>query len=128
MDPGKIISLKLTQEKIREEAEIFREQHIFSAKLPVAIENVVEATLGWFETQASEFAGRLLVPLDPLVEEFKSKRQSIIKKYSSWSSNKINDDDLFSMVAPMICSKFDVSAEVIERRLRKENIMAFIGK
>jgi hypothetical protein len=32
--------------------------------------------------------------------------------------DKINDDDLFSIVAPIICSRFDVSAEVIERRLR----------
>jgi Zn-dependent peptidase ImmA (M78 family) len=212
MDPGKIVSLKLTQDKIREEAELFREQHIFSSTLPVDIEHVVEATLGikiipieglqklcdmegfiskdftaiyvdkflytedryyrrvrftiaheighyvlhrstidhqkfedeeewikfrmeindetlgWFETQASEFAGRLLVPLDQLVEEFKPKRQIVVNKYSSWNSPKINDDDLFSMVAPLICSRFDVSAEVIERRLRKENIMSLIGK
>jgi len=32
------------------------------------------------------------------------------------------------MVAPLICGRFDVSAEVIERRLRKENIMNLIGK
>jgi Zn-dependent peptidase ImmA (M78 family) len=212
MDPGKIVSAKLSQEKIREEAELFREQHIFSSDVPVDIEHVVEATLGiriipveglqkscdmegfiskdfstiyvdkflytedryykrvrftiaheighyvlhrgtidnqrfedeeewikfrmgindetlgWFETQASEFAGRLLVPLDHLVEEFKPKRQIVVKKYSSWNSPKINDDDLFSMVAPLICSRFDVSAEVIERRLRKENIMSLIGK
>ena len=211
MDPGKIVSVRLTPDKIREEAERFREDHIFSTNLPVDIEHVAEAalgihiilieslqkecdmegfiskdfksiyvdeylykddryykrvrftiaheighyvlhrstidsqkfedetdwikfrmeindeTLGWFETQASEFAGRLLVPIDPLIEEFKSKRQSVIKKQSSWNSKKINDDDLFSMVAPLICGKFDVSPEVIERRLRKENVMALIG-
>lgn len=87
-----------------------------------------DETLGWFETQASEFAGRLLVPIDQLVEEFKPKRQIVINKHSSWNSPKINEDDLFSMVAPLICSRFDVSAEVIERRLRKENIMGLIGK
>jgi Zn-dependent peptidase ImmA (M78 family) len=212
MDPGKIVSIKITQEKIRDETETFRDQHIFSDTLPVDIEHVVEATmgiriipikdlqkscdmegfiskdfksiyvdeflytddryyklvrftiahetghlvlhrstidnqkfdddndwikfrmglndetLGWFETQASEFAGRLLVPIDPLVEEFKSKRQTVLKKHSSWNAPKLNDDDLFSMVAPLICSKFDVSSEVIERRLRKENIMNLIGK
>jgi Zn-dependent peptidase ImmA (M78 family) len=211
MDPGKIVSIKMTLDKIREEAESFRATHIFSSSLPVDIENVVEATLGmriipidnlqklcdmegfisndftsiyvdkflyqddryykrvrftiaheighyvlhrstidsqkfddendwikfriglkddtlgWFETQASEFAGRLLVPLDSLVEEFRSKRQIVIKKFSSWDSPKINDDDLFSIVSPLICSRFDVSAEVIERRLRKENIMNLIG-
>lgn len=211
MDPGKIVSIKMTLDKIREEAESFRATHIYSSNLQVEIENVVEATLGmriipidnlqklcdmegfisndftsiyvdkflyqddryykrvrftiaheighyvlhrstidsqkfddendwikfriglkddtlgWFETQASEFAGRLLVPLDSLVEEFRSKRQIVIKKFSSWDSPKINDDDLFSIVSPLICSRFDVSAEVIERRLRKENIMNLIG-
>ena len=87
-----------------------------------------DETLGWIETQASEFAGRLLIPLDQLVEEFKPKRQIVVSKYSSWDSPKINDDDLFSMVAPLICGRFDVSTEVIERRLRKENIMGLIGK
>ena len=212
MDPGKIVSIRLTQEKIREEAESFRDNNIFTTDLPVDIEYVAEAalgihiipieslqkhcdmegfiskdftsiyvdeflykddryykrvrftiaheighyilhrstidsqkfddendwirfrmgindeTLGWFETQASEFARRLLVPLDPLIEDFKLNRQVVLRKHSSWNSKKINDDDLFSMVAPLICSKFDVSSEVIERRLRKENIMALIGK
>ena len=212
MDPGKIISLKITQEKIREEAETFREQYVFTDILPLDIEHVVEATLGiriipvkdlqkscdmegfissdfksiyvdeflytddryykrvrftiaheighlvlhrstidsqkfddendwvrfrmdlndetlgWFETQASEFAGRLLVPVDKLIEEFKSARHTVLRKHSAWNAPKINDDDLFSMVATLICSKFDVSSEVIERRLRKENVMGLIGK
>jgi Zn-dependent peptidase ImmA (M78 family) len=87
-----------------------------------------DETLGWFETQASEFAGRLLVPVDPLIEEFRSKRESILKKYSTWDSKPLSDDDLFSMVAPMICRGFDVSSDVIERRLRKENILAILGR
>jgi hypothetical protein len=40
----------------------------------------------------------------------------------------MSDDDLFSMVAPIVCGRFDVSAEVIERRLRKENILAILGR
>ena len=87
-----------------------------------------DETLGWFETQASEFAGRVLVPVDPLVEEFRSKRNSILKKYASWDSKPLSDDDLFSMVAPMICGRFDVSSDVIERRLRKENVAAILGR
>ncbi len=212
MGPRKIVSVRLTMDKIREEAEIFRKEHIFTSDLPVDIEHVVEATmgisiipveslqkhcdmegfisqdykaiyvdeflytddryykrvrftiaheighfilhrstidnqkfkdvndwirfrldlndetLGWFETQASEFAGRLLVPVDPLVEEFRTKRNSILKKYMSWDSKPLSDDDLFSMVAPMICGRFDVSPDVIERRLRKENIVAILGR
>jgi len=212
MDPRKIASVKLPMDKIREEAEHFRKEHIFTQDLPVDIEHVVEATmginiipveslqkhcdmegfiskdynyiyvdkflyaddryykrvrftiaheighhvlhrstidsqkfndeeewmrfrmglndetLGWFETQASEFAGRLLVPVDPLIEEFRSKRESILKQYSSWDSKPLSDDDLFSMVAPKICRRFDVSVDVIERRLRKENILAILGR
>lgn len=212
MDPRKIESVRLTMDKIREEAETFRREHIFTPDLPVDIEHVIEATmgiriipieslqkhcdlegfisqdytaiyvdaflytddryykrvrftiaheighyvlhrntmdnqkfknvedwikfrlnlndetLGWFETQASEFAGRLLVPIDPLVEEFRSKRDGILRKYSSWDSKPMSEDDLFSMVAPIVCDRFDVSAEVIERRLRKENILAILGR
>lgn len=212
MDPRKIVSVKLPMDKIREEAENFRKEHVFTPDLPVHIEHIVEATmginiipieglqkhcdmdgfiskdyrciyvdkslytedryykrvrftiaheighyvlhrstidnqkfndeeewmrfrmglndetLGWFETQASEFAGRLLVPVDPLIEEFRSKRESILKKYSSWDSKPLSDDDLFSMVAPMIFGRFDVSIDVIERRLRKENILAILGR
>jgi Zn-dependent peptidase ImmA (M78 family) len=207
MDPGKIVSLRLTQEKIREAAEEYRKEHIFDNSLPVDLEHVIEATmgisiipieslqkacdmegfiskdfktiyvdkdlytddryykrvrftiaheighlvlhrssidglkfktetewisfrigindetLGWFESQASEFAGRLLVPIDQLIESFLETRNVVLKKHSSWNAAKINDDELFSIIAPMICNKFDVSAEVIERRIRKENIM-----
>ena len=212
MDPRKIESVRITMDKIREEAEIFRKEHIFTSDLPVDIEHVIEATMGiiiipveslqkhcdmdgfisqdykaiyvdeflytddryykrvrftiaheighyvlhrstidnhkfrdvddwirfrlnlndetvgWFETQASEFAGRLLVPIDPLVEEFRAKRNIVLKKYASWDSKPVPDDDLFSMVAPMICGRFDVSSDVIERRLRKENVAAILGR
>ncbi len=212
MAPRKVISVKLTQDKIREEAEQFRKEHIFTPDLPVDIEHIAEATmgiriipieslqkhcdmegfisknftsiyvdeflytddryykrvrftiaheighfvlhrstidnqyfrdeedwitfrmgindetLGWFETQASEFAGRLLVPIDPLIEEFRSKRGFVLKKHSPWDSKPLNDDDLFSLIAPLMCKRFDVSAEVIERRLRKENIIAILGR
>ena len=40
----------------------------------------------------------------------------------------MSDDDLFSMVALRICGRFDVSPEVIERRLRKENVLAILGR
>lgn len=212
MDPGKIISLKLSREKIRDIAEEFRKEYVFDNSLPVDIEHVIEATmginiipvenlqktcdmegfiskdfktiyvdeglytddryykrvrftiaheighlvlhrssidgvkfnnetdwisfrmginnetLGWFETQASEFAGRLLVPIDQLIESFRETRSVILKKHSSWNARKIDNDELFSIIALMICNKFDVSGEVIERRLRKENIMSLIGQ
>lgn len=211
MDTRKVISRRLTQDQIREEAENFRKVNVFNENVPVDIERVVEATLGiriipieslqsscdmdgfitkdfksiyvdedlymddryykrvrftiaheighyilhrsavdnqkfdsdedwikfrmnldekelsWFEFQASEFAGRLLVPVDRLVEEFRNARKEILKRNSSWNSRQLSDDDLYTLSAPMICKKFDVSADVIERRLRKENIMKHIG-
>lgn len=90
--------------------------------------NLLDAPLRWFETQASEFAGRLLVPIDPLIESFKEARLEIIKKNSSWDAPKIDDEELLSEVASRIAPKFGVSAEVIEKRLIKESVMSLIGK
>ena len=90
--------------------------------------NLQDEPLRWFETQASEFAGRLLVPIDQIVYSFKEARGEIIKKNTSWDAPKIDDDEMLSQISAKISPKFDVSAEVIERRLRKEDIMALIGK
>lgn len=46
MDPEKIISLKLSREKIRDIAEEFRKEYVFDNSLPVDIEHVIEATMG----------------------------------------------------------------------------------
>lgn len=46
MDARKIISRRLTQDQIREEAENFRKVNVFNENVPVDIERVVEATLG----------------------------------------------------------------------------------
>ena len=86
-----------------------------------------EDTLGWFEWQAYEFAGRLLVPINQLIIEFKAARHEIQKSNTSWSAPKIDDAEMFALVAPLIAPKFDVSTDVIEKRLFKENIMQYIG-
>lgn len=82
--------------------------------------------MSWFETQASEFAGRLLVPKDHLVNLYTSNRVEILKKHIHWSNPPISEDDIITLVAPKICSNFDVSSEVIEKRLNKENIINHI--
>ena len=43
-----------------------------------------ETNLNWFEQQANEFAGRLLVPIDPLVEMLNTQRANI-EKYRKFS-------------------------------------------
>jgi Zn-dependent peptidase ImmA (M78 family) len=83
-------------------------------------------SLIWFEWQANEFAGRLLVPLDQIVIAFKEARTEILKKNISWNAPKIDDEDLFSMIAPIIAPKFDVSPIVIEKRITKEKIINLI--
>lgn len=90
--------------------------------------NLLDEPLRWFETQASEFAGRLLVPLDQLINAFKEARIEIMKKNTNWDAPKIDDEELLSIIASRISPKFGVSEEVIEKRLRKENVMALIGK
>jgi Zn-dependent peptidase ImmA (M78 family) len=90
--------------------------------------NLQDDPLRWFETQASEFAGRLLVPIEKLINAFKEARIEIIKKNTSWDAPKIDDEEMLYLIASSISPKFDVSAEVIEKRLRKENAMSLIGK
>lgn len=90
--------------------------------------NLTDEPLGWFETQASEFAGRLLVPIDQLVTAFKDARAEIIKKNSGWADSRPDEDEIIYLASAKIAPKFDVSAEVIEKRLRKENITALLGK
>jgi Zn-dependent peptidase ImmA (M78 family) len=42
--------------------------------------NLQDESLGWFESQASEFAGRLLVPFDQLVNVFKKQERKLLKR------------------------------------------------
>jgi len=88
--------------------------------------SLTDEPLGWFETQASEFAGRLLVPIDQLVIAFKDARKEIINSNSGWADSKPDEEEIISLAAIKIAPKFDVSAEVIEKRLRKENVLALI--
>jgi Zn-dependent peptidase ImmA (M78 family) len=214
MDTGEITPIKLSWSKIQEVAEEFRKDYIHNFDVPVAIEQIIEATMGvsvipqeglhdgcdmdgyiskdmhwiyvdkayydfhnekfykrirftiaheighvilhrdiidkikfksdedwksfrmslqeesnnWFESQAQEFAGRLLVPVDQLIVEYRKRRELILKSYAGWNSKKINEEELFSIAASTIAPIFDVSAQVIEKRLYRENIMGFMGR
>ena len=214
MDTGEITPLRLPWSKIQEIAEQFRKTYIHNSDIPVAIEQIVEATMGisvipqkglhddcdmdgymsnnmkwiyvdedyydfhkdkyykrvrftiaheighvilhreiidnikfksdedwkkfrmslkddsnnWFESQAHEFAGRLLVPVDPLVVEYRKRRGIILNSNSGWNSKKIGEDQLFSIAASSIAPIFDVSDQVIEKRLIRENVKGFMGR
>jgi Zn-dependent peptidase ImmA (M78 family) len=89
--------------------------------------NIQEESLGWFEWQASEFAGRLLVPINQLIIEYRTARSEVLRRNTGWNAPIIDDDELFSLTAPLIAPKFDVSTDVIEKRLAKENITKYFS-
>lgn len=80
--------------------------------------------LNWFEFQANEFAGRLLVPRKRLIESVDNIRDKIEIYKASYSDN---DDMLISAVAGMLCKEYEVSASVIERRIKTEKIWDELG-
>jgi hypothetical protein len=84
------------------------------------ISAIPEVEYGWVEWQAYEFAGRLLVPLEPLREAFQSAIKSAqAAGYSDWLAA---DEAALDYIATRIAPKFGVSAEVIAKRLRVEKM------
>ena len=83
-------------------------------------EEMSEDDLYWFEQQAYEFAGRLLVPKTKLVEELEKNREKINQFHMLTEKN--NDELLFQAISRVICDKFGVSDGVIFRRIRNEKI------
>ena len=75
--------------------------------------------LNWFEQQAYEFAGRLLVPRDELIREIQ-KYQDKINKYRSIIGE--GEEELTEAISRLICNRFKVSGTVIQKRIRKEKI------
>jgi len=75
--------------------------------------------LNWFEQQAYEFAGRLLVPRDELIREIQ-KYQDKINKYRSIIGE--GEEELTEAISRLICNRFKVSSIVIQKRIRKEKI------
>ena len=83
-------------------------------------ENMSENDLSWFEYQAYEFAGRLLVPKRKLIESLKRIREKI-EQYKTLTG-KDDSDLLREYVSNAICKDFKVSADVILRRIYSERI------
>lgn len=85
----------------------------FQQKMP-------EDQWNWFELHANEFAGRLLVPADILQGEVETaKEQAQQAGFTKWDESK---DEAISYMASRICRKFEVSAQVVERRIRHEQL------
>lgn len=85
------------------------------------IQQLPEEEYNWLEQQAYEFAGRLLVPFENLrneITQFKTKIDLIRKTYPD-----IENQKLAEYIAPLIAKKFDVSANVISKRITIEKIL-----
>lgn len=82
-------------------------------------EDFLEEDLNWFESQAYEFAGRLLVPKERLIGEIQKLREKIIE-FKVLAGDE--EENLIEAISGVICDKFKVSRDVIQKRIRKENI------
>jgi hypothetical protein len=84
------------------------------------ISAIPDVEYGWVEWQAYEFAGRLLVPPEPLRESFQTAIQSAqAAGYSDWLAA---DEAALDYIGTRVAPKFGVSAEVIAKRLRAEKL------
>ena len=84
-----------------------------------------EEDILWFEKQAMEFGGRLMVPREILLEDV-SKLQDNIQLYFD-SYPDAGFETIVSFIAPNINRKFEVSDEVIKRRIINEKILEELG-
>ncbi|MBU0661645.1 ImmA/IrrE family metallo-endopeptidase [Patescibacteria group bacterium] len=78
-----------------------------------------EDEYSWIENQAHEFAGRLLVPRDILKECLDEMSDKI-----DFAKANYDDEELIaSYIAPNICKKFQVSDQVIKKRILREKLL-----
>lgn len=80
-------------------------------------EDFLEDDLNWFEQQAYEFAGRLLVPREALIQELKILGPKI-QQYKLMADN--DEENIIQAVSRLISQKFQVSYEVVSRRIKIE--------
>lgn len=78
-----------------------------------------EDDLNWFELQAHEFAGRLLVPRNALIKEIEAL-SSKIQQFKKLAGN--DEDPIAGAVSRLVSKMFGVSAEVVARRIKSEKI------
>ena len=83
-----------------------------------------EDDLSWFELQAHEFAGRLLVPRNPLIQEIEMLSKKI-REYKKLAGGI--EEQIIQAVSRLVCKKFGVSADVIARRIKSEKIKLYPG-
>lgn len=74
----------------------------------------------WIEQHAYEFAGRLLVPKDTLIEKLNTSVELAEEAgFSDWDKS---GESALEYIASAISKSFGVSGQVIEKRLMKESL------
>ena len=85
--------------------------------------NLPDEQYQWLEFHANEFAGRLLVPPDRLKAALADAiRKAEASGFRDWNKDADKAEVALSYLASSISKPFKVSADVIKRRLRKENL------
>lgn len=85
-------------------------------------QSIPEDTYSYFEYQANEFAGRLLVPFPELkVELLKTIKQ--LDGINFQNQFYHDREQLLAGISPFICEPFCVSSQVIERRVQREGLL-----
>jgi len=97
-------------------------------------QRVDQEALDWYEIQASEFAGRLLVPLPKLqeeVEKLRSKISDLVLKLHNDDKNDYDpefvEDYVKETLGRVLSDAFMVSSKSIETRIKREGIFAELG-
>lgn len=83
--------------------------------------NIPDREYGFFEYQANEFAGRVLVPRERLVAELETCLQKV-QEVGLLDLVATDPDALLSSIGPTLCRPFGVSYIVIERRVEREEL------
>lgn len=84
------------------------------------VQAIPEDQYSFIELHANEFAGRLLVPLDRLKQEF-SQAVNKAKKAGFMEWEKSGNVGM-EYIASSICRVFGVSSDVIEKRIAREGL------
>jgi Zn-dependent peptidase ImmA (M78 family) len=74
-----------------------------------------------FEYQANEFAGRLLVPREDLIHEIE-KSVETLKRNNMLEYLKVDPYAVLSRISPQLAKPFGVSTDVIETRVKREDL------
>lgn len=99
---------------------IFREAQFSSIEgWKQFINSISEKEHSWLEYQAYAFAGLVLVPREPLISE----AQQCVQMVESEGIKLREDSDFaWSRIAAFLAKRFEVSTEVIEKRIAKDKI------